>query len=366
MAILEQIAKQVKQSPLYKQKTVPPVVTSNQVQHEHDGMALLMDGMFLPYCTDLITSYHAGDEDLTMLLLRSGIRAAYSSNSGLFHVSCTGESGSGKNDLMAQLAALIPAKNLASYSSISPKALYLATRKVGVGADGKQFNYVDSFSFLNKIIMVTEIADSKAYDALKAFAETDEQADFTHATGSGQMNLELTVTGPRALWITSVTGPKDDQVNRRFVHARITKQTQTARMDKLDLMFDNTVGDRHITTDPRTPLAQAMFRHMFIDNGYGAVKLQSSPETNRKYKRVVHALGEAGYNTTAVKQFMTLCECGAFEKRFQRTYIRIEMEDIREAFYLICAFDRGRVVDEIETGFGEVLTPKHPLYKEEV
>jgi hypothetical protein len=336
--------------------------TSGRIAHNDTAYDILYAGKFLEYTTELVSDYHSGDLDLTMLLIRSGLRAAYNSSSGLFHVSMTGESGAGKNDLMAALAALIPAANLATYSSISPKALYLATRKAAVGRDGKAYNYVDSFSFLNKIIMVTEIADTKGgWSSLKAFAETDEEADFTHATSSGQMNLELTVTGPRAMWITSVSGVADDQIQRRFVHARIADQTKEEKKRKLKMVFNNTVDDQHIKNDPRRPVAQAMYGFQFRLRPTGTVE-QQKPHRDilQTWEQIVEELSDAGYKTTAVKQFMTLCECGAYEKRFMRGYFRIELEDILESWYLTGAFDAGRVIDEIEVG-GQTLRPKHPL-----
>jgi hypothetical protein len=77
-------------------------------------------------------------------------------------------------------------------------------------------------------------------------------------------------------------------------------------------------------------------------------------------KAIVGELGEAGYKTTSVKQFITLCECGCMEKRFQRGYLKLEMDDILEGWYLMRVSDSQNIVDEIEVN-GEVMTPKHPL-----
>lgn len=219
-----------------------------------------MPDQFLQYCTKLVNDYHAGDQKLTQLLLRGALRASYSSTSALLHFATTGGTGSGKNDLINNVTALLPSINVVMYSSVTSKVLYYAMR---AQVPGTKKMVTNSDHFKNKIIVVTEIADSVGFSALKAFAELDEFSPFAHSTTIGSKEVDLTVTGPRALWITSVLSVQDDQVQRRFIHSQIAPEDELKRNEKIDVVTAGLVNQRDIKTDPRLPICKAGFDLLF-------------------------------------------------------------------------------------------------------
>jgi hypothetical protein len=103
-----------------------------------------------------------------------------------------------------------------------------------------------------------------------------------------------------------------------------------------------------------------MYVHQFKQQRIFPIAKEDDIEVMATFKAIVEELGEAGHSTTAIKQFITLCECGCFEKRFQRGCIQVTLEDILEGWYLMRVSDSQNIVDEIEVN-GEMLTPKHPL-----
>jgi hypothetical protein len=279
----------------------------------------------------------------------------------LIHVSLTGASGAGKNDLLASLAVMIPKRNLATYNSIAPQALFMATQRKGTDArTGKPFTYIDDKAFLNKVILVTEVANSKSWDAMKAFSELDESQDFTHATSQGTNSKEMTITGPRGMFISSVLGPKDDQVLNRFVHIKIEKETKVSKAEKFDLIFENSLEERSIYTDDRTQIARAMYAHLFNKGQTAPQFAKPNEETTQLWKSLSMELGNAGFGARTFKQFLSLAKCAAFEKSMHRGYTRVEQDDILESWYLLKGFREDAAVDEIEVG-GDLYLPKHPL-----
>ena len=288
----------------------------------------LADGEFMGRCAKLVNEYHAGDCKLVQLFLNSGLRASYSSKSALLHLATIGGSGSGKNDIISNVTTLLPTENVVMYSSITSKVLYYSMR---VPVKGTKQMTTNPLHFLNKIIVVTEIADSKEFSSLKAFAELDEYSSFTHSTTIGQKEADLTVKGPRCLWITSVLEAGDGQVYRRFLHNVIEPDDEQKRNSKISAVTNSLLSQKSIKEDPRARIAQAGFHLLFA----APTRIE---QPNEDVALIISELNEvlatAGYNISQIKQLYALMECRAVSKQFQRGYVRIELEDVLEGWWL--------------------------------
>lgn len=142
------------------------------------------ENAFLKFCAGLVFDYRAPDRELTQTLLLGMTRAAYSSVSALAHFDSTGASGAGKNDLVNRVVSLIPPHYLDLFSTISPTALQYETLVREIDGKGRAHASVNKERFKGKIICITELADAPGYAALKALAETDEDAEFTDLDGA--------------------------------------------------------------------------------------------------------------------------------------------------------------------------------------
>lgn len=291
---------------------------------------LLAADKFLEYCAGLIGDYHAGDSKLTLLMLRSALRVTYSSNSALLHIATTGKAGSGKNDLIENVTELLPTDNVVSYSSITSKDLFYDLEEEVPGQKKKQVN---PYHFARKIICITEIADSKGYSGLKAFAELNER---TKATHKATRTLALQVKGTRAIWIASVTGVESndadkDQVNRRFINTVIEPESDAKQRNKTRVVTDGLVTQKNITDDPRRPIALAGFYLLF------ASKVRMEPSKVEVVEMIADlndALVTRGHSISQIKQLYALMECAAIERQFSRGYVRIEKTDVLEAWWM--------------------------------
>lgn len=310
-----------------------PFVTEREIKWYAEALKLLIGDSFLDYCANLVNDYHAGDTKLTKLLLRGAIRASYSSKSALLHFACTGATGSGKNDLVSNVMAILPTKHVVMYSSITPKVLYYAMR---VPVAGTKEMVTNPDHYRNKIICVTEIADSKGFDALKAFAEVDEYSEFTHSATIGGKGADLTVRGPRSLVITSVTGVmgkkvETDQVNRRFIQSEIEAETKQKQREKVDVVTSALVNQSSISNDPRLQVAKAGYILLFAS---GAAPEPPAQEVVEMIADLNLVLERKGCSMTQLKQVYALMECGAVERQCQRGYIRVEKQDVIEGWWL--------------------------------
>jgi hypothetical protein len=130
-------------------------------------------------------------------------------SSSLLHYDCTGASGAGKNDLVNWIKALIPSSYVFAYNTVSPTALQYATIERTKDDKGHVLSVKSNKDkFKGKVIIISEVADAAGFSALKALAETEEDAEFTHmATVNGEA-LDMTITGPRSVITTwqPVTG----------------------------------------------------------------------------------------------------------------------------------------------------------------
>ena len=110
------------------ERLVGTSLSRHQVTIYAEAYRLLSEGQFHAYCSHVIGEYHAGDCTLRQLLLRGALRASFSSKSALLHFAMTGATGSGKNDLIENVAKILPIKNVILYSSITPQVLYYEMR----------------------------------------------------------------------------------------------------------------------------------------------------------------------------------------------------------------------------------------------
>ena len=300
-----------------------------EVQIYREAYRELVDGEFHRRCSQLIGEYHAGDCKLRQLLLRGALRASFSSKSALLHFAMTGATGSGKNDLIENVAKILPIKNIVMYSSITPQVLYYEMRVPVPGVKNGWTMNPDHFK--NCIICVTEIADSKAFTAMKAYAELNEFSSYTHKATSGQRSLDLTVRGPRSMWVSSVMGMKDDQANRRFIHSQIDEENPERREARVNIISDSLTSQRSLADDPRMRICRAGFDLLF------ASKPRIEPP-NEDVAAVISDLNglldKTDHSPSQFKQLYALMECGAVLRQFERGYVRIEMQDVLEGWFL--------------------------------
>lgn len=312
----------------------------------------LQAGIFLQNNHRLVQEYHAGDDLLTVELLRGALRTVYSSKAALLHFAFTGVSGSGKSDLIATVSALLPSEMVVPYTSITPKDLYYSLR------EKTSSGYVmNPDKYRNKLITITEINDSKDWMAVKAFAEMDEYRTEKHATTLGGKSVELEIRGPRALWITSVKAVGDEQIRRRFINSEITSNSDEDRQRKAETITRNILNQATVDDDPRTRIAQAGYNLLY------ASQPEFTPvdnETAVLLEGLILALAENGYSPTQLKQLYSLAECAAVEKQFARGICQVQTEDVLEAWYLL-GFEGDH---EIEVG-GQWLEPLSPLRTKE-
>lgn len=299
--------------------------------------------VFMTYCARLVFDYHALDRELTQTALLSMTRAMYSSpSSALLHLDCTGTSGAGKNDLVSRATALVLPDYLKLFSTVSPTALQYQTIERIRDDKGRVIDVrANKDTFKNKIICITEVADAAGFSALKALAEDNEQAEFTHMATVNGVAIEMTITGPRCVIITSVEGVNDEQVKRRFIHGSVSDDTIENKEKKLALIQKLFRDHKDILDDPRLPIARAGLDLVFSTKAvvFEDVDLEAwvlLEELNSLFL-------EAGYGLTSIKQFESLCECLALWKRFQRGQTQIRVDDVREAWFLLATFERETI-----------------------
>lgn len=295
-----------------------------------EAYQLLAEGKFLQFCCELINDYHAGDTKLSQLMMRAALRVIFSSTSALLHVATTGKAGAGKNDLIENVIALMPEDHVVRYAAITSKNLWYELEET---VPGQKKKVVNPYHFANKIICVTEIADSTGYSGLKGFAELNEQ---TVATYKATRALALEVKGTRALWIASVSGVKSDQedkdqVNRRFINNVIESSSNEKQRAKIRAVTSSLINQTSISGDPRTQIARAGFELLFA-----SMPLFEPPtnEVAQMVEDLVTMLDDEGYSPSRWKQLYALAECAAVERQFQRGYCRVERQDLIEAWWL--------------------------------
>ena len=299
--------------------------------------------VFLTFCARLVFDYHALDRELTQTVLLSTTRARYSSpSSALLHVDCTGASGAGKNDLVSRATALVLSDYLELFSTVSPTALQYKTIERIRDDKGRVIDVrANKDTFRGKIICITEVADAAGFSALKSLSETDEYAEYTHMATVNGVAIDMTITGPRCVIITSVEGVNDEQVKRRFIHGSVSADSLENKEKKLALIETLLKGHKDIRDDDRLPIAQAGIDLIFATQ---TVVFEQIDEDAWGLIQELNSLFlEAGYGITSIKQFFSLCECIALWKRFSREYTRVEVEDVKEAWFLLATFERETI-----------------------
>lgn len=299
--------------------------------------------VFLTYCARLIFDYHALDRALAQTALLSTTRARYeSASSALLHLDMTGSSGAGKNDLVSRVTAVIPSQYLKMFSTVSPTALQYYTIERVRDRTGRVIDVIShKDTFKGLIICITEVADAAGFSALKSLSETDEYAEYTHMATVNGVAIDMTITGPRCVVITSVEGVNDEQVKRRFIHGSVSADSQDNKEKKLALIETLLKDHKDIRDDERLPIAQAGIDFIFSTD---AVVFEPVDDEAWGLIQELDALFlEAGYGITNIKQFFSLCECIALWKRFSRSHTRVEVEDVQEAWFLLATFERETI-----------------------
>ena len=314
---------------------------------------------FLTFCSRLVFDYHALDRELTQTALLAMTRARYSSPaSALLHLDMTGSSGAGKNDLVSRVTALLKSEYLELFSTVSPTALQYKTvvrdydRKTGKVAGA----HSDKDFFKGKVVCITEVADAAGFSALKALAETEENAEYTHMATVNGVAIDMTITGARCVIITSVDGVNDTQVKRRFIHGSISEDSVENKETKLNLINKLLKDRKDIRDDPRLSIARAG-----LDLIYSTKDVVFEPvedEAWALYDELSALFLEAGYGLTSIKQFFSLCECLALWKRFSRQHTRVETEDVQEAWFLLSTFERETITKTSRNGIAVLKTIK--------
>ena len=303
---------------------------------------------FLKQCVGLVMDYHALDAELIQMIFLGMSRARYSSVSALAHFDCTGESGAGKNDLVSNIIACVPRQYVDLFSTVSPTALQDHTLKRETDRRGNVTTQTDKNRFSGKIVCITEVADAAGFPALKALAETDEAADFTHSATVNGEAIDMTITGARCVITTSVEGVKDTQVKRRFIHASVSADSLENKLEKLALIEEILVEQKDIRNDPRVTMIRAGLDILFSTHDVEFRPIQKEALNLLKY--LDHVFLNAGYSLTNIKQFFTLAECSALWNRFVRGYCRIEVEDVQVAWYLLSNFERETITKTTNHG----------------
>lgn len=304
------------------------IVSKEALDEYIEALRILRSGDFLDYCAAIVNTYHAGDLKLTRLMLRSALRPQFSSNSALLHIATTGHAGAGKNDLIENVTAVLPEGAVVPYGTITSKNLFYELEE---RVNGKKV--VNPYHFNKKIVSITEIADSTGFSGLKAFAELNER---TNATHKATRTLALQVKGTRAMWIASVTGVQSsqedqDQVNRRFINNIIEPDTDEKTHDKIVAVTDQLVNQTNITDDARTKIARRGFELLFANTPHFE---HTANDVAQMVEDINTMLDKYGESPSAWKQVYALAECAAYEKEFHRGYVRVEKEDLLEAWYL--------------------------------
>jgi hypothetical protein len=285
---------------------------------------LLKQGEFITYCVKLINDYHAGDSELAALLMRSTLRVGFSSTSALLHYSASGKSGGGKSDLLGAIAALLPTSRCIMFTSVTPQGLFSATQ---VEQGGRQV--VNPLKFSGKVVIINELNDAKAWNSLKAYGEMSEFSKEIHLTTSGSStSKELTLQGARCVLCASVNPVKDDQVRRRFIPICIQKETDWLKAKKATLASANELAERSIENDDRTKTARAGFELLLN------VKDQwheTSDEVKARIEELSLFFSSNDLSISRIKQFVTLCQVWAVEKRFERGFLGITLDDVEES-----------------------------------
>ena len=288
------------------------------------ALDLLETGGLIDYTTSLVGDYHAGDEALIRLMLTGVLRVGFSSSSSLIHIALTGASGTGKTDLIVNLASLLPKNRVIALTSISNQSLFYAT----VDESGKS----DHSAFHGKILIVNEANGSAQTESLKALAEASETEAFTRKVTVGGKTRDLIIQGARMCLVSSVNAIKDSQTANRFIQPEIERETDQMRVAKARLTSANAMSEKTIRNDPRCAIAAAAYELLLSDRTRFKAP---DKETRCLVSEISEELGLKGVGTRLVKDFWSLCQCVAASQSYARGERRVVESDAHQARELI-------------------------------
>jgi hypothetical protein len=328
-----------------------------EITDEEEALAqkLIRDPkLLMAFYRSTFDAYHYGEWGLKTTLFRGIHRIAFHSNSALLHFDLTGKSRGGKSGFINRWLCFYPESRKEALTSVSPKALYYRTlveRKEPTGsydANGnpkfKTVEESDPNYYVGKIIALLEFTDMSEFKIMKPFADEYEYSAAVHATIIDQKSVDLTVNGARSVITVSVAGVQNDegkQLLNRFIQTPIERSSEGSTTKMLELTRLNDLYERDISTDRRTHIIQRSLEILYED-GDKVVVIPPSKRIIALIGAIETALHKDGFNTTQIRQFRSLCLCGAFEKRFARSddqgVMQIKEEDVLEAWYLMAEF----------------------------
>ncbi|MGZ4849056.1 MAG: hypothetical protein ACXV3D_05260, partial [Halobacteriota archaeon] len=274
--------------------------------------------------------YHEGDGKLKPLYWRSSYRVSIRSTYSLFHHDTTGESRTGKTDLVVCFVQFLPPQNYEIIHSISKQVLWHETHK------NPQY-------FEEKIFVILEAPEGDVAEVFKAIGEEQEIPLKRKVLWEKEIR-EFTIQGPRMLLICSVMGPKDThkQIASRCWQTPIEAATEEHRRNVGLLNTANNLMAASIANDVRTKVLRRC-REIIHEAAIKARYIPPDEETQFLMIALGQVLIAEGFNETNKKQGAeTLSLCAAIEKMFERDpsgeTIQIQKEDVLEAWGLVNAF----------------------------
>jgi energy-coupling factor transporter ATP-binding protein EcfA2 len=288
------------------------------------ALEVLEAGNLINYATKLVEDYHSGDEELVRLMLTSVLRIGFTSSSNLCHFALTGQSGTGKSDLISNLATIWPKTRVMALTSISNQVLFYQT----IDDSGK----TDPTAFSGKVLIVNEANSSQQTESLKALAEASETEAFTRRVTIGGKAKDLVIQGPRCCIVASVSKIKDSQTANRFIQPTIERETDGARVAKARLSSSNDMAEKTISKDVRCKVAAAAYELLLADKSEFN---KPTDEAQELVTNISEDLGLKGVGTRRVKQFWSICQCVAASKSYARGERCVKSEDVIEAHKLL-------------------------------
>ena len=278
-------------------------------EYYKDGLRLLLNAPndVIALAHEILGTYHDGEATLKTLALRSHFRAHYNSTASLIHLDITGLSRGGKDKFTSRFLALLIASSFRQYSTVSSKSFYYATMVKERDAKGKVIGqHQDPNFYAGKVIVVSEIADTGGYTALKAAAEEDQYSKRVHLTvnPSGD-SAEYSLQGPRQVIVLSVRGITEtdtNEIKNRFMQAPIEQRDDASTLKRNKQLLVNLKRGTDVRDDPRTPIVMAALEILYY-NGLNVVFEAPSGEAAALLDNLLELFTTTGFNATQIGQF---------------------------------------------------------------
>ncbi|MGZ4916453.1 MAG: bifunctional DNA primase/polymerase, partial [Halobacteriota archaeon] len=313
------------------------------------------EGLLLAAYRQTIDEYHYGEWALKTLLFRASHRIAFHSNASLVHVDMTGPSRGGKTTLVERHLAFIPHGHKIVFVTTSPKAAWYQTlewKEKEIAKRDKHGNEITEIIhyqqsnpeyYAGKLIVFFEISDMPGFETFKVLAEESEKSTHTYTTVIQGKAVALQLKGPRGVITTSVSGIQEDaakQILNRMLQGPIEDKTPENERQKVEMLTRHVLNCTEIESDQRAAVVQRAIERLYHD-GLNVVIEPTQGEARKLAEAVTKAMAAHGFNMTNINQFLALCQCGAFEKRFARGdpgCCRVDVDDVREAWFIINTF----------------------------